>query len=133
MMRILAVVAVAVFGLSGARAEDKPGLVLPKGHRAFALKVPTDNVAHGFILPGHRVDIVLVPCKKDGEPQAVVVLQDVLVVAVDQPARKGEEKPPEPTITVAVMPEEALRLAEAAERGTFRVTLRSSMDEKQRK
>jgi Flp pilus assembly protein CpaB len=120
--------------LSGARAEDKPGLVLPAGHRAFTLKVPTDNVADGFILPGHRVAILLFPCKKDREPQVLVVLQDVLVVAVDKPARKGEEKVPEPTITVAVMPEEARRLAEAAEMGTFRVALGlNSMDEKQRK
>jgi pilus assembly protein CpaB len=122
-MRTLAVT-ITLCVLGGARAEDKPGLVLPKGQQAFALKVRTDDVARGFILPGSRVDIVLVLRTNDGAAEAVVVYQRALVVAVDQPVRKEGEKLPEPTITVAVKPEEAARLAEAAKKGTFRVLLR---------
>jgi pilus assembly protein CpaB len=128
-MRSLALLGLLVAAMICA-AADTPGLTLPAGHRAFAFKAQADDVASGFILPGSRVDIVHVVRPKPDEARAKMLLENVLVVAVDQVGARPGEKSPPPTLTVAVKPEQALKLAEAVKTGDLRVLLRPVGEEK---
>src|SRR5262245_36859134 len=91
-----------------AAAQD--ALLIPEGHRAFALRVPKQHVES--VLPGVRVDVL----HKEGK-NATVVVKNVLVLAVDQ--IEGMD----PTVTVAVRPDDAKRLAVA--KGKLSVQLRA--------
>src|SRR5207302_1397951 len=110
-------------------AEDQPikqtDLIwLPKGLRAYSFNVEVDAVA-GFNLPGSRVDIVADMEQPDGkEAIAKVILEDRLLLAVD--FRKKEQLL---TVTLAVTPEQAKKLALAGQRAKLRVLLRLQKDQ----
>jgi Flp pilus assembly protein CpaB len=101
-----------------ATAEEQIAKILPPGQRAVAIKV----TASTGVLPGSRVDVVLTT--KAGTDKAVskVILQDVLVLAVDE-AKFGQEPPR--TVTVAVGVQHARTLTQAGQLGTLAVTLRA--------
>src|SRR5215831_1401636 len=63
-----------------------PGLVanIPKGMRAFALDVTESSGVSGFILPGHRVDVVRYEQSDRGLAQGETILQNILVLAAGQ-------------------------------------------------
>src|SRR5262249_6478198 len=63
-------------------AEQKPLVdTLPAGQRAVAIKVTTEGVVGGFVLPGSRVDVF---CTMRGaEASSNMILQNMLVLAVD--------------------------------------------------
>src|SRR5271165_3339790 len=86
-----------------------PGLVanIPKGMRAFAVEVNEQSGVSGFILPGHRVDIVRFEGSDRGQHLGETILQDVLVLAAGQTFTRPEEKSVQSrTVTVAVTPEQ---------------------------
>src|SRR5947209_4633714 len=62
-----------------------PGLVanIPKGMRAFAIDVTEQSGVSGFILPGHRVDVIR--CDPDqGGHRGDCILENILVLAAGQ-------------------------------------------------
>ncbi len=90
-------------------AAGQGALLIPEGHRAYALRVQKQQVES--VSPGARVDVIHAEGKN-----AAVLAKSVLVLAVDQ--IEGMD----PTVTVAVRPEDAIRLAKA--KGKLSVRLR---------
>jgi pilus assembly protein CpaB len=114
--------------------KDQDGLagMMQKGKRAVALKVNIDGVVAGFVLPHSRVDVISVIRRNEQESYAKIILQNVLVLAVDQQQVRPDDKAalPSSTVTVQVTPAEAEKLALATELGgPLRLILRSFGDE----
>jgi pilus assembly protein CpaB len=62
---------------------------LPKGTRAMAIRCSTDQSSGGFILPRSHVDIIAKTTGDQG-PMAQILLQDMLVLAVDMKDMRDE-------------------------------------------
>ncbi len=71
-----------------------PGLVanIPKGMRAFAIDVTEQSGVSGFILPGHRVDVIRFDTSQKNEIHGETILQNVLVLASGQVFTRPEER-----------------------------------------
>jgi pilus assembly protein CpaB len=110
---------------AGLQAVMKPGM------RAVALKVNAEGNVGGFVLPHSRVDIVSVVRRNENESVAKVILQNVLVLAVDQSPTRPDDKPAmlASTVTVEVTPNQAEKLSMASELGPIRLILRSFGDD----
>jgi pilus assembly protein CpaB len=101
---------------------------LQPGQRAVAIKVTTEGIVGGFVLPGSRVDVL---CTTRGaEASSKIVLQNMLVLAVDaQDTRNPEQRNMiAQTVTVAATPAEAARLALAQAVGELRLVLKNGGD-----
>jgi pilus assembly protein CpaB len=105
---------------------------LPPGMRAIALKVNAESLAGGFVLPGYRVDVVSTTRGGGNESMAKIILQNMLVLAVDTIANRDNQTTSMlgSTVTLAATPEEAQRLSLAAAMGELRLTLRTPDDNK---
>jgi pilus assembly protein CpaB len=109
-----------------------PGLIsrIPMGMRAFAIEVNEQTAVSGFVLPGHRVDVVQ-SMNSGGidTPQAQVILENVLVLASGQTLIRPEDKSIlSRTVTVAVLPEQVDALVAARARGPLTLSLRGLND-----
>jgi len=106
---------------------------LPEKMRAISIPVNEVTGVSGFISPGNRVDVLVT--YSDEEINEVTttytILQNALVMAVGEHTREneGEERKLVSTVTLAVTPGQAEVLAHALVKGTFHLTLRSSLDE----
>jgi pilus assembly protein CpaB len=113
---------------------EQAGLIakLPPGMRAIALKVNAESLAGGFVLPGYRVDVVSTTRGNQHESSARIILQNMLVLAVDTIANRDGQTNSilGSTVTLAATPEEAQRLSLAAALGELRLTLRTPDDNK---
>jgi pilus assembly protein CpaB len=97
-----------------------------------AIKVTADTVAGGFVQPHSRVDIVSIIRRNEAETISKILLQNILVLAVDQTAVRSEDGKAAAipnTVTVQVTPEQAEKLSMAQELGTLRLSLRPFGDE----
>lgn len=103
------------------------------GMRAISLSVSSSNTMDNSVVPGNRIDLLAL--LDDLEiPEAVVVLEDVKVIAVgdvltyDEYRSDGERS--YSNITVEVTPEQGLRLTAVRERaqGEFILMLRNQCD-----
>jgi Flp pilus assembly protein CpaB len=114
-------------------SKDKGGLevLLPQGKRAVAIRTTAEKVAGGFVLPGSRVDIYHTLRRGDRESESRVILQNILVRAVDQQAMKPEDKPGmvPATVTLEVTPQQALTLARVQDLGSITLALRPYGDD----
>jgi len=102
---------------------------LPPGMRAIGLKVNPEALAGGFVLPNAHVDVVSVT--NDGEATSQIILQDMLVLAVDLQSNYDPEKGTAmlgSTVTLAATPDEAQRLLLASRLGELRLLLRGLGD-----
>jgi pilus assembly protein CpaB len=113
---------------------EQVGLIakLPPGMRAIALKVNAESLAGGFVLPGYRVDVLATTRGNASESSAKIILQNMLVLAVDTIANRDNQTTSMlgNTVTLAATPEEAQRLSLAAAMGELRLTLRTPDDNK---
>jgi pilus assembly protein CpaB len=113
---------------------EQVGLVakLPAGMRAIALKVNAESLAGGFVLPGYRVDVVSTTRGNTNESVSKIILQNMLVLAVDTIASRDNQTTSllGSTVTLAASPEEAQRLSLAGALGELRLTLRAPEDNK---
>ena len=113
---------------------EQVGLIakLPSGMRAIALKVNAESLAGGFVLPGYRVDVVSTLRGGTGESVSKIILQNMLVLAVDTNSARDPNSPSMlgSTVTLAASPEEATKLSLAAALGELRLTLRTPDDNK---
>src|SRR5262249_34754845 len=110
--------------------KDDEGLAgdIPPGMRAVAIRVGIDTTVAGFVLPRSHVDIV--STSHEGGTVSQILLQDMLVLAVDQtPQREaGRTVMPAATVTLQATPEEAEILTLAQSKGELRLLLRSDGD-----
>ena len=102
---------------------------VPVGQRAVAIRVNAESATGGFVLPGARVDI-LSTMNRGNEPTSMIILQNMLILAVDTKVVRddGENSMIGSTVTLAATPEECQRLALAQQQGELRLTLRSPDD-----
>src|SRR5882724_12569671 len=94
------------------KVNDGLSAVVQPGMRAIGLKVTAESSGGGFVLPHSRVDLVHV-VRNEKETTSKIIMQNVLVLAVDQAAVKPEDKNsfiPQ-TVTVEVTPKQAEALA----------------------
>jgi pilus assembly protein CpaB len=109
-----------------------PGLVanIPKGMRAFAVEVNEQSGVSGFILPGHRVDVVRFETnEKSQQTRGETILQNVLVLAAGQVFTRPEEKAVQGrTVTLAVSPDQVDSLVAARAKGPLSLSLRGVND-----
>lgn len=108
---------------------------LPEGHRAVGIRVNMEAIAGGFAaLPHSRVDIIwTVRRGGDRETFSKILLENVLVLAADTTAqRDGDGRAmPASVVTVAVTPEQMLKVNAARETGSLSLALRKLGDSKQ--
>ncbi|HZW30851.1 MAG TPA: Flp pilus assembly protein CpaB, partial [Isosphaeraceae bacterium] len=102
---------------------------IPKGMRAFAIDVTEQSGVSGFILPGHRVDVVRYEPSDRGLTQGECLLQNILVLAAGQVFTRAEERAlTTRTVTLAVTPEQVDILAAARIKGNLALSLRGVND-----
>jgi pilus assembly protein CpaB len=114
-------------------SKEKGGMevMLPQGKRAVAVRTTAEKVAGGFVLPGSHVDVIHTLRRGDQQSESRVVLQNILVRAVDQQAMKPEDRPGlvPATVTLEVTPQQALVLARVADVGSVTLALRPTGDD----
>lgn len=104
---------------------------LAPGMRAVGIRVRVEDIAGGFAsLPGSHVDIIwTVREGGTGQTVAKLLLEDVIVLAADTSDRPGEQTAMVASVvTVALSPEDALKVAQAMDTGALRLTLRNIED-----
>jgi pilus assembly protein CpaB len=95
--------------------------------KAVTVRVNDINGVAGFVLPGERVDVLLVRNLERTEAYSDVLLQNVKVLAVDQLADESSDKPAlVKAVTVEVTTADAQKLTLAGSVGTLALALRSA-------
>jgi pilus assembly protein CpaB len=114
------------------RGKGGLDVILPPGKRAVAVRTSADTVAGGHVLPGSRVDILHTVKRGDKEPECRVILQNILVRAVDLAMSKPEERQGvvPATVTLEVTPSEATELTKVKDVGSITLALRAMGDDK---
>ena len=115
-----------------ASADSKGGImayIIPDGSRAMAVAVNDVAGVAGFVLPSSSVDVVVTTQPPRGEKISKIVLQNLRVLAVGQMMEEKEGKAIKvPTVTVAITPAEAEKLALAGNIGSLQLLLRGAKD-----
>ena len=97
--------------------------------RAFTVQVNEVVGVGGFINPDARVDVVLTTQTASHQQISKIVLEDVWVLAAGQTIERRDNKPiTVNTVTLAVTPEDAERLALAVNDGKINLVLRNFID-----
>lgn len=109
-----------------------PGImsvIVPSGRRAMAVGVNEVIGVSGFILPKDRVDVIATKTDQGANKSTETILQNIEVLAVGKRVEQvGKENVEVPTVTMAVTPQQAERLALALQEGKIHIALRSIMD-----
>jgi pilus assembly protein CpaB len=107
-----------------------PGItaMLPSDKRAMTVKVDEASGLAGFLVPGDRVDVVVILDKGeyDKDPFSKILLQDLKVLGTGQKmeSRPGDKPQVVPTVTLEVSPGEGESLALAVQEGRISLVLR---------
>lgn len=108
-------------------------VLLEEGQRAVTVRVDDVRGVGGFILPGDRVDVVLLRSEtRQGETEnsADVLLDSVKVLAIDQLINERADQPAVATVpkavTLQVTPEQAQKVLLAGNVGKLSLILRQS-------
>jgi pilus assembly protein CpaB len=109
--------------------SEKLDYAVPPGYRAVAIKVSSDTNVAGFVQPTSHVDVISTHPGTKGTV-STIILQDVLVLAVDGTDKvEGDTKSrPSNTVTLQVKPEESTQLSLASQKGELRLALRPDGD-----
>ena len=103
--------------------------LIGKNMRAITIRVNDIVGVAGFLLPGNKVDI-LNTYQQDGKPTTEVILSNINILAVDQRAASGENKPQlVRAITVEVDLAQAEILMSARRNGYLQLALRNPIDD----
>ena len=104
---------------------------IPAGMRGFGIRTNVEQSSGGFVLPHSHVDLVSVIHGPNGETKSKIIMQNVLVLAVDQDSNRSNEKNSmvPTTVTVQVTPAQAEQIALAQDMGQIRLILRSFGDD----
>ena len=105
--------------------------LIEPGMRAISVAVDQVVGVAGFVTPGTRVDVILI-MQPPGEREnlARVILQNIQALAANQQITEGEDGQPiiSTVVTVLVNPDQAEKLALAANRGRIQMALRNTLD-----
>jgi pilus assembly protein CpaB len=105
--------------------------VIPAGKRALAVRVNEVIGVAGFTVPGTHVDVVAT-MTPGSDSVARVIVSNVLVLAAGTKYDQDQARTGEPVrttvVTLLVSPEEAERLALAANEGKIALALRNPLD-----
>lgn len=104
---------------------------IPKSMRATSMNVNVVSGVSGFVLPGDRVDVVLIIDRYGKKNEAIsrTILQDVEVLAAGQKTKhKGDDPVKVQSVTLLVDPEGAEKLALAVHEGKLHLVLRNPGD-----
>jgi pilus assembly protein CpaB len=106
-------------------------VLLEEGQRAVTVRVDDIRGVAGFILPGDRVDVVLLRTetqKGETENSADVLIEYVKVLAIDQLVNERQDQPAVATVakavTLQVSPEQAQKILLAGNIGKLSLVLR---------
>jgi|SRR5665213_442049 len=106
--------------------------MIDKDKRAIAIRVDDVRGVAGFILPGDRVDVVLIRSESDAagrKDYSDLLLQDVKVIAVDQISEDQKDRPTvAKAVTLEVTPQQAQKISLATDVGHLSLILRKSGD-----
>lgn len=119
--------------LASREAGGGLAVTIPDGMRGISVRVDEVIGVAGFVVPGTRVDVLLtIDPNASGQDQAVtrVILQNVETLAAGQSIQHDPEGKPQTVtvITLLVSPEDAERLALAANQGRIQLALRNRLD-----
>lgn len=104
------------------------------GMRAFTLEVNEHTGVSGFVLPDHRVDVVLAIANNNGKEEAETILQDIPVLATGQVFTRPEDRSIQSrTVTLEVSPEQVDILVAARAKGALSLALRGLNDHRMAK
>jgi pilus assembly protein CpaB len=107
--------------------------ILPQGHQAVGIRVNSETIAGGFAsLPHSRVNIISTRRGSDDKStKATLLLENVLVLAADTQTQRDEtgRAMPANVVTVALKPEDVLKLELAKTLGTISLVLRKFNDQ----
>jgi pilus assembly protein CpaB len=117
--------------VSGPGARATIAAEIKDGFRAYTLKVTDVTGVGGHVLPGDRVDVVLLrdlsPDPQKHNWVSYVVIQDVRVLGIDLNADPQSNKPATPsTATLEVTVPDAQKLAIAGDLGKLSLAMRRS-------
>ena len=125
-----------IAGRNLASANGGSGLpsMIPSGMRAVSVRVSDISSVGGFVAPGSHVDVLMTGNPGSGEPQTLIVLKNVAVLAngsrLDHNTLSPETQN-SPVITLLVSPDDAERLALATSQGRIQLALRNPLDTSQ--
>jgi len=116
-----------------APAGTGPGIELkiPPGHRAMAVRINDVAGIAGLIQPNSRVDVLVNIVEPSTNKQvAKLFMENMRVLAIGTEIQRDASGKPisAPTVTLAVTPEQAERLAVAMNQGTIALVLRGYGD-----
>lgn len=105
--------------------------LIPEGMRALSVQVDQIIGVAGFVTPQTRVDVILImTLPGQDESRSQIILQNIQALAANQQITETDDGQPiiSTVVTVLVTPEEAEKLALAANQGRIQMTLRNSLD-----
>ena len=105
-------------------------VLIPVGKRAVSIIVEQATQKSGFVVPNSRVDVLVTMAGTGWRlRKSRIVLQDVTVLAADMTVEMKDNKPVTmTTVTMALSPEEAERLALSQNQGRVTLALRNLQD-----
>ena len=106
-------------------------IMVPEGQRGVTIRLDEAMRESGFLLPDSRVDVLVSMPKSPGSNERIakVILQDVTVLAAGQIVEIKDNKPvTNTTVTMALTPQQAERLAVAQAEGKLMLVQRNLRD-----
>jgi len=108
-------------------------MLVPEGLRGITIKVDDATRESGFVLPNSRVDVLVSMPRKPGSQERIskVILQDIGVLAAGQTVELRDNKPVlVTTVTLALAPNQAEKIALAQTEGKLMLAMRNLRDNK---
>jgi pilus assembly protein CpaB len=111
--------------------------IIPEGMRALSIQVNSIIGVAGFVLPGSRVDLILIaqpPSEVKGsrpnEQASKIILENLEVLAAGQNVQRNVDGKPQTVqvVTLLLTPEQAQKVALATGEGRIQLALRNPID-----
>jgi pilus assembly protein CpaB len=122
---------IVISRITGPGQRASLSALLAEGHRAVTIRVDDVRGVAGFVLPGDRVDVVLIRSESQGsgrtENSSNILVQHVKVLAVDQLVNERQEKATVArAVTLEVTTEQAQKILLATNVGRLSLILRQA-------
>ena len=106
-------------------------MLVPEGLRGITIKVDKAVEESGFVHPNSRVDVLVSMSKRSRDRIAKLILQNIPVLAAGQTVEMQDNKPVKvTTVTLALTPDQAERLALAQTEGRLTLATRNIHDDR---
>jgi pilus assembly protein CpaB len=111
--------------------------IIPRGMRAFGINISDGSAVSGFLNPGNYVDVIVTLTSTE-TPETQTLLQAIPILAVNDRLSNAPKKAAagggsarrriKPSVTLALTPEQTVRVAHANDQGEIVLTLRNDID-----